>query len=350
MKQIFPHCAFLKDIFWSVRKGLPYKLLYIVTFSCMSRCITCNNWRIESQDDLSLSEIEKIFSLIPFRIKWLAITGGEPFLREDLVDIIQVALRKMPSLQMVSLVSNGLLKQKIVNDFTRLLELDIPFLFIRFSLDGPPEVHDRIRNVPDAYARTMETYAAIKELSKGRKEVNLGFELTISSFNSDHIEDFLPDMLSKHKVNITIAHRGHLYHNTDEAGELFMLKKDDISKILEIQKKKLNPLRASDMIQREYLKSVPRYIDDPAGMENCCVALRSSFGIDPVGNVLPCLMWNRPLGNLRDVDYDIQKLWYTPEKTEISRDIQSKKCPRCWTPCEAYQKILSDIMGNSWKK
>jgi Fe-coproporphyrin III synthase len=350
MRQRFPHGTFLRNIFWSVRQGFPYKLLFIVTFACISRCITCNNWKMAAHDELTLSEIERIFSSIPFRITWLAITGGEPFMRDDLADIVELARMKMPSLQMVSLVSNGLLTQKIVGDLEKILKLDIPFLFIRFSLDGPPEVHNRIRNMPDAYVRTMETYKAVEELTRGRKEVNLGFELTISSANISSIGDFLPELLLRHRVNITLAHKGFLYHNSDADDDLFTVSRDRIGKILALQRKKLNPLGASDMIQREYLKALPRYIEDPASIERLCAGLRSSFGIDPCGRVIPCLMWDRPLGNLRDVEYDIQRLWYSPEKSTILKEIAEKKCPRCWTPCEAYQKILSDIMGDSWGK
>jgi MoaA/NifB/PqqE/SkfB family radical SAM enzyme len=345
MKFSLAHLTFLRNIRRSIRRGLPYKLLSIVTFRCNSRCSTCNNWQLKPEVELSTGEMADIFRKMPFPISWLAITGGEPFLRDDLVDIIASARENIPSLLMVSLVSNGLLTEKITTDMKRLLELKIPFLFLRFSLDGPEEVHNAIRNVPDAYNQTMNTYSRVYEMTKGHHEVNLGFEVTLSKLNAEALETFLPGLLREYKANITIAHRGFLYHNTEGTAPPLTPDLASIRKILRHQEKILNPFSASDLIQKRYLREIPAYLGEGGAFTKKCVAFLSSLGIDPYGNVVPCLMWERKLGNLRDVEYDMAQLWKSQEKERIVEEIARGACPRCWTPCEAYQTILNELIS-----
>lgn len=338
------HLDFFKNVVWSIRKQVPYKLLFISTFSCNSRCVTCNNWKKQPEGELDVAEIRKIFSHIPFRISWLSITGGEPSLREDLVEIVDAALESFSSLRMVSIITNGLAREKVVHHLKRIMEKNIPFLFLRLSIDGPEHIHNKVRNIPDAFRKTMETYAELRDLAASRPHINLGLEITLSASNVEHLDTFLPELLSLHTVNISIAHKGYLYHNLEDDDAIYRPDREKVLKLLEYQNRRLSYFKISDLMQKVYLKTVPAFLKNPSGIGKNCAALKSSFGIDPQGNVIPCLMWDRCLGNLREVDYDIMKLWNDPAKETILREIEGKKCPGCWTPCEAYQKILDHLV------
>ena len=65
--------------------------------------------------------------------------------------------------------------------------------------------------------------------------------------------------------------------------------------------------------------------------------------MDPYGNIFPCLVWAKPLGNIREFDYDLKKLWQDPNVIKTQEDAESLKCPNCWTPCEAYQTIAGNM-------
>jgi len=87
----------------------PYKINFSITSACNSRCQTCNVWREFKKNpnitksDLSLKEIEKIFKTFPKSIIWLSLSGGEPFLRDDLVLICKKAVENIPSLCLISI-------------------------------------------------------------------------------------------------------------------------------------------------------------------------------------------------------------------------------------------------------
>src|SRR5438093_45303 len=75
-----------------------------------------------------------------------------------------------------------------------------------------------------------------------------------------------------------------------------------------------------------------------------CHALSASCFVDSWGNVFPCTIYDRRIGSLRDVDYDLARLWSTPEADRLEREIFDYRCPQCWTPCEAYPSIMGNFV------
>jgi radical SAM protein with 4Fe4S-binding SPASM domain len=75
-----------------------------------------------------------------------------------------------------------------------------------------------------------------------------------------------------------------------------------------------------------------------------CHALSASCFIDSWGNVFPCTIYNKKIGSLRDVDYDLNTLWHSEQAKQLQQEIWHDQCPQCWTPCEAYQSILGNAL------
>jgi MoaA/NifB/PqqE/SkfB family radical SAM enzyme len=78
-----------------------------------------------------------------------------------------------------------------------------------------------------------------------------------------------------------------------------------------------------------------------------CHALRSSCFIDSWGNVFPCTIYDKKVGSLRESGYDLAKIWNSPEAAALQQEIWESQCPNCWTPCEAYQSILGNVLRPS---
>jgi MoaA/NifB/PqqE/SkfB family radical SAM enzyme len=132
-------------------------LFLFVTSRCNSLCRTCFYFdKLNSPDDLTTAQIERISATAPpFRKLWLS--GGEPFLRENLAEIVALFVERK-GVRNVNLPTNGLLPEKIFRIVDRMLEL-CPEVAIdlNFSLDGLANTHDSIRGVPHNFVRTLAT-------------------------------------------------------------------------------------------------------------------------------------------------------------------------------------------------
>ena len=72
----------------------------------------------------------------------------------------------------------------------------------------------------------------------------------------------------------------------------------------------------------------------------------ASLFLDSYGNVFPSIMWDKKIGNVRDVDYDLSKIWHSRAADQARSEIKKGKDPENWTACEAYQSIIGDILHN----
>jgi MoaA/NifB/PqqE/SkfB family radical SAM enzyme len=147
-------------------KLLPFSLVISLTYRCNSRCSTCRVWE-RSAKEFSFEEWREFFlNLAPHtRLYYLTFSGGEPFLRDDIAQIVTEAARILrPAL--ITIPTNGLLSRRIPSEVREMLD-NMPAgtkLGINLSLDGVGEEHDRIRNVPGNWEKAMETYWALRAI------------------------------------------------------------------------------------------------------------------------------------------------------------------------------------------
>ena len=326
------------NIFLSNIKPLrfPYKLVFAVTYNCNSKCKTCNIWNKPIKDELETHEIQNFFSKNKF--PWVNLTGGEVFLRSDLVKIV----KSMRNTYLLNITTNGILTEKIINDSLEIKKL-IPKFILVVSIDGSKEVHNKIRGV-DCWENAIETY---KRAKKKGIETYLG--LTLSPYNIDYFQETSDDIkkvISDFKMkdlHLNIYHESEIYFKNK--GQI-KLDEQYYKKLKQIIKKFIQNKKGIDFvtyIERRYLKSIEQYLD--TGLSPItCKALISSCFLDPQGNIYPCSILNCKLGNIKEIDYDLKKIWNDKNSEKIRQKIKENKCPGCWTPCEAYQSILGSLV------
>lgn len=162
------------------RPFLPRAMHMIPTHRCNAKCVMCGIWKEKSSADkeLSTSDFDRLFSDRLFsRLEYAGISGGEPFLRKDLFDIISLLKTRCPALKRISITTNGMLTDriepalsKIVNAFERnglLLDISISF-------HGLGEMLSRIYGVEGAFDRISRT---IDLLTAYRQKGKLSFSL-----------------------------------------------------------------------------------------------------------------------------------------------------------------------------
>jgi len=141
-------------------------------------------------------------------------------------------------------------------------------------------------------------------------------------------------------LHLNVFH--HSRHYYDNIGVSEELSTESFPMIEKAMGQRGAPRSAAQVLERAYLKNIAGYLEK----RECplsCLSSRVSCFISPSGMVYPCSIWDRALANLKDVDYDLRTLWDRQSTEDVRREVDLKKCPGCWTPCEAYQTILGNI-------
>ena len=173
----------------------PKIMVFFTTFRCNLHCAMCYIWVKQKQSiELSIDEIKYIFShrLINNNLEIINITGGEPTLREDLVEIIKIILEKCIYLKRIDISTNGVNTTQIIDQFERILAILLLTnvkLTVSISLDGVGEVHERVRQTQGVFDNIEKTIDGLKELMTLYPFFNLGFNMTINKLNYNAVEE-----------------------------------------------------------------------------------------------------------------------------------------------------------------
>ncbi len=319
------------------RLNAPYKLTFPVTYLCNSRCTTCNIWKKKPENELTLEEIQNFFKQNNQFI-WVDISGGEPFLREDIVEISKSIITNCQNLYMYHLPTNGLIPNLVVKQVKAIAKLKPKRFIISVSLDGPPELYKKIRGV-DGFDKALETYSRIKRIPG--VDVFLGMTLSNENYNQIDatfaaVKKRIPSLQYK-DLHINIYHTSEHYYGN--SGDPFP-KAEVLKELKRFAKKKgtpdLNPIM---YLEHKYLHYVKHYFNtDKTPLP--CQALNASIFLDPQGDVYPCSMYNLKIGNIREKS--LKQIW--KESKQVRDAVHKKQCTQCWTPCEAYQTLFGNLI------
>lgn len=317
---------------------LPKYIKFVLTLRCNLKCFTCGSYLAEQMSEMSTQEIFNIIDLIcktyKFRKKpGIRITGGEPFMRKDALDIITYLSIKGFE---ISLNTNGTLISEAMIE--KLLKSNVKFL--RVSLEGPTaEIHDKIRGVKGDFSRTVSFLRLLKPSSRNKNK-DYKIITVIQENNVDYLKDMLalaqdlnfpiifhhPMAVSENEVNLS-----------DPEGRFkFRIREDDLSaKVLDFMHwLDNNPLKRTRFIpnlSKDEVKSF--YGKNNIVMRNKqCLAVDTELRIRPDGKIsicqavegLPC-DWNR-VNNLKE-------LFLHKDFIELRKALRGKRffdfCRRC---------------------
>ena len=179
LPQIPAYWAFRR---WGWPRMYPFSVVISISFRCNSKCRTCDIWR-KPNDDMTVEEWDKVFANLGRSVEYLTFTGGEPFMRKDLDDMVISGYRHCrPSY--ITIPTNGLLTDRILSQVDRICR-DCPgtYIGINLSLDGIGDEHDDIRGVPGNWERAMDTWQGLKALKEKHTNLVLTVHTVISRFN-----------------------------------------------------------------------------------------------------------------------------------------------------------------------
>jgi len=287
----------------------------ILTYRCPMRCKMCNIWAnpTTKSDEIQAKELETLPNL-----KFINLTGGEPFIREDLSDIVEECYKHTPR---IVISTSGWFEDRVVE-----LAKKFPNIGIRISIEGLSQKNDELRGHIGGFDKGLRTLLTLKDM--GLKDI--GFGCTVSNNNSK-------DMLSLYQLskslNMEFAtaafHNSYYFHKEDNV----ITNKDEVCKnfeqLIEWQLKEHHPkswFRAFfNMGLINYIEGSKRMLPCEAGMMN--------FFIDPYGEVYPCngleeKYWMKSMGNIRKTP-NFMDIWNSKEAEDVRNMV--RKCPKnCW--------------------
>ena len=153
---------------------------FISTHRCNARCTMCGIWKEKNspREEMSADAIDRVLSDRLFsRMEYVGVSGGEPFLRDDLAELTSIVLKRCPSLKRLSLTTNGLLPKRISNVLPEVAELTARagvLLDISVSVHGMGEMLDGIYGVSGAFTKIERTLSILEE---HRNEGRLSFSI-----------------------------------------------------------------------------------------------------------------------------------------------------------------------------
>lgn len=317
----------------------PLSLTVSVTQKCNSKCKTCNIWvdKQKTKNELTINEYDQIFKSIGRSVIWYTLSGGEPFLRNDIVDIVKL-IKKYSNPKVLIIPTNAILTNRIAAATTKILDITSPdtTLIVNLSLDGIGENHDEIRGIPGNFTKFKETLSTLQELKKSYPHsFEIGVHSVVSRFNVEKILDlfdYVKDNLHPDSYICEIAeNREELLNTSDNITPSLDLYEQSIRPLQqEIRESLLHNKGLTGLIQAFRLRYYDYVITEMREKRRLipCYAGQVSAQISPWGDVWPCciLAYKADMGNLRDYDFDFNKLWRSEQASKIRQQVHRGDC------------------------
>ena len=295
----------------------PTSAVIAVTYRCNSRCGTCDIWKKDVTPELRPAD----FKRLPAGLRNINVSGGEPFLRDDLVDVIGVLRERYPRASIV-ISTNGLLPERIERDVRRMGRVGV-----RVSIDAMGALDDEVRGVSGAFALASETLDRLQALGLG----DLGVSATIGRHTAGDLKK-LKEMAETRGIELvtSLVHSSPTYfgEHKDELPEKGSLESDAIQReLVWLRDRELRSARPKDWF-RAYLTA--GIVDQLHGKRRRikCHAGACFFFMEPAGDIYPCNVWPERMGNIVLESYD--------EMVAKSGRILAgvNECPfQCWMSC-----------------
>jgi len=344
------------SIFWKRR---PVHLTFFVTRRCNSRCPFCfylkntppippltrgGEGGVDNSRELTLDEIQKISQSLG-SLLWLAFSGGEVFLRNDLAEISRIFYKNnRPAIMLYP--TNGLLPDLIKDTTEQILKhCSKSIIAVKLSVDGIGEAHDTLRNTPGSFDKTMQTYNLLGELLNKYPNFELGINTVFCSGNQDNIDgiiDFVAGLenIKTHTISLirgNLSDKGHKeidrnkYNRAIERLENNL--KNNVSSVYRFRGARIKA--AQDIMQR---RLIHRTTHEQKRLIPC-YAGRLNVVLTETGEVYPCEILTESFGNIKDFGYDFREICRSDKARKVIKSITDNNC-YCTHECYFMTNIL----------
>lgn len=330
--------------FYQLEKGpaaMPVNITISLLYSCNSRCMTCNVYE-KRVKNFKVDEYEKTFAALGEAPYWFTMSGGEPFLRKDIVEVCQAAYKHCKP-GIINIPTNGSLYNVIPGRVAEIVSsCPDTDLIINLSLDEIGENHDKIRGYPGNWERAMKTYEALSQL-RSYPNFTLGIHTVISAYNVERFPEIYKELI-KFEPDSYIT---EIAEERVELGTMDLPITPEAEKYYkaidflkeEMKKDRLKGLaRIARSFRFEYYDLVKKFLVQREQIVPCFAGI-ASCQISPDGDVWPCCIRADSMGNLREHNYDFKKVWNSGAAKKIRKSIKNRECA-CPLANASYTNLL----------
>lgn len=328
VKKINTAFRYIRNLVTNERQGFkePSILNFPITDNCNSKCVMCNVWKESVANEITVDEIDNFFQTKYFSaIKHVGISGGEPTLRKDLVECVEMIFFRALKLESLSITTHGFHYNRWDRFAPRLVDLALKFRInfsVNVSIDGDADTHSIIRGVPGAFGRAFKTIQALK-----KNNIPVQLQCTVSKDNIYTLVDVL--QFAK-KQNVDCIFRC--------ATEINRLDNENIIGGVALdpgQRSFLADFFMSDILHHStrslsrglYYEQMAKNLTGSVGRNMPCYFQYQGFLLSSKGEVSPCSVSKSVIANMRD-DSSTSNL--LAQKELVLRDVTVKnECGSC---------------------
>ncbi len=307
----------------------PESATIAVTYNCNARCQMCNIWRQPQGRNLSLETLANLDG----DLKYINLSGGEPFLNPELPEIIKFIKKNHPRANII-ISSNGYAIEMIRKAMLQILSLD-PKVGVRVSLDGSRENHDRIRGVDGMYDKAT---SCLEELEKiGVTDLGVGF--TIMDENAQDLE-YVYDLAQEKgwEFSLSLVQNSDIYFQKD--GNKITLLPEIQEQLDKIIIKELKGRRPKKWLRAYFNHGLKHFATTGERLLPTGAGFDSLF-VDVNGDVFPGNLINFKMGNLKQDS--LSRIWDSAQSQELRERIRKGEAKEAWTIC-----TLRGEMKKNW--
>jgi len=319
-----------------------------VTSVCNARCAHCFYPINAGKNELTLEEIDRFARTLP-PIRLLLISGGEPFLRRDLPEVMRVYFERCGFLSS-SIPTNGFSPEEVARAAEKICGYSPDLaLGVTVSIDGFREFHDRVRAVPGLYDRALATLENLLALSRATPNLTVGVTTVFMRDNQAQLPDFCEFIHDRYRPNHHALGfvRGDPYDPSvkeDLDVDLYERLSRRIDGRYPPDEARSGWKGARTRARREINRRRFEYIARQArggGFEGFCLAGEREYVLTEEGNIHGCELIGTVLGNVREAGYDWTRIRDGEPVRDFVRDKRARQC-RCTHECNARTMILFD--------
>ena len=281
----------------------------------------CNIWQTQAAEDLDAALLNRL----PDSLRYLNISGGEPFLRKDLPELLEAASKACPKAQII-ISTNALVSGKRIRaDLARIRQFK-PDIGVAVSLDGIGVTHDRIRGVDGAYDRAVALIEGLKQDGM----TNLRIAHTVVDENvKDYYDVYqLSRRLGVEFTSAVAQGSEHYFQGSGMRPAAAAYIRDQLGRVAASELSSFQPKRWA----RAYFNRGLDLFATGSGRPLSCRAAEDFFFLSPAGNIYACNVMGLPLGNLREASFE--EIWNSETAIRVRESVAACQMG-CWMVCTA---------------